>query len=725
MASFSIQAQQSPLSLAFLRDVGGISDDQVTDMVLDHNGDLIVVGTFKNTVTFNASGTVSLTSYMQSASSYSADAFIAKYSSNGTFQWVNTFGGNSLDNVVGVEVDDANNVYVLGSFYDSVDYSIAPGWQTMIAQPGLADLLFAKYSSTGNLVWAKQLGGPSSDAAVDIAIDHSNNIYLTGTFFGTADYDPGPGFDTLTYTTAGPCSFQTPCTPDIFIAKYDTSGHHIWAKQAGSINNDNPRNIVCDANGNVYLSGIFVFNITFGMGAANADTLTSIGTNDAFVAKYLPNGDFVWAKQLGGAASMSISDLQFDHQGNFVITGGFQGATDFDWGPDTTSLTAIVGNSSIYFAKYDSSAHFIFAKKMDQPTPSGQDNGNAVAFDAVDNIYLTGKFYGQNCDFDPSAASVLLSSANSNNYELFLGKYSPNGDYIWADRVGDSGSDEGVALVIDNQSSVFMGSVTSSSGVDYDFNSTVSSYSTAGSSDAVITKYTQCLINTNATLANGTITAAAAGQNYQWINCGVGNAPISGAITQSYTPTNTGTYACVVSTSASCKDTTACIYVDVCALFSAGVTPTSNGVISCTVSNASSYQWLQCDNNGTTFTAISNATSQTFTPTANGSYACKVVKNACVDTTVCYTVNDVGFNELKSFNISIYPNPAHETLQVVSSQIIRQLSVFDIAGHQLMNLNNIHQSNTSVDISSLAAGMYLLRIENTKGNFSNYQFTKQ
>ncbi len=720
-----VQAQQSPLSLAFLRNVGGPSDEQVTDVAIDQNGDIIVVGTFKNTVTFNSGGTISLTSYMQSATSYSADVFIAKYSSTGIFQWVNTYGGNSADNAVGVQVDDANNIYVLGSFYDSVDYSNAPGWQTMVAQPGLADLIFAKYSSSGNLVWAKQLGGPSSDAAVDIAIDDLNNIYLTGTFFGTADYDPGPGFDTLTYTTAGPCSFQTPCTPDVFIAKYDTSGNHIWARQAGSINNDNPKNIVCDAHGNIYLSGIFVFNITFGMGSANADTLTSVGTNDAFVAKYLPNGDFAWAKQLGGTASMNINDLQFDHQGNFVITGGFQGDTDFDWGPDTTSLFSTVGTNNIYFAKYDSSANFVFAKNMEHLNAPGQDYGNAVAFDALDNIFVTGKFYGQNCDFDPSAATAFLSSASSNNNELFLGKYTPTGNYIWADRVGDAGSDEGISLATDNFSSVVMVSNTSSAGIDYDFSSSTSSYTSVGGSDVVITKYTQCIVNTASSLANAVITVQATGANYQWINCGVGNAPISGANSQSFTPTTTGTYACIITNSASCKDTTTCTYVDVCAAFSAGVTSSNPGVITCSVSNASSYQWLQCTNNGTSFTVIPNATSQSFTPTANGSYACKVNKGGCVDTTTCFTINDVGMLEVDILQVTVYPNPAHDVLQLSSIKNIQNIVVFDLAGHQLMMQRNIHDKNIALNISSLSAGMYLLRADDGQGHFSNYQFIKQ
>jgi hypothetical protein len=660
---------------------------------------------------------------MLNASAYSPDVFIAKYSAGGIFQWVNTFGGKSQDLVAGVEIDDANNIYVLGSFTDSVDYSMAPGWQTMYAQSGLADLIFAKYSSSGSLVWAKQLGGQSSDAATDIAIDNNNNIYLTGTFFGTADYDPGPGFDTLTYITAGPCSFQTPCTPDIFLARFDTSGQHIWARQAGSTNNDNPKNLVCDAEGNIYLSGTFVFDITFGIGGPVTDTLTSIGTNDAFVAKYLSNGNLSWSRQLGGTNSMVINDLQFDHQGNFVITGGFQGDTDFDWGIGTSSLFSTPGTNNIYFAKYDSLGNFVFAKNMEHLGAPGQDFGNSVAFDSFDNIYLTGTFYGQNCDFDPSSASVLLSSPNSNNNELFLGKYAPNGDYIWADRVGSTGTDEGKALAIDPQGSLLLAANTSSLGSDFDFSPLSSPYSSLGSIDAVVVKYTQCLINPSVALTNGTLTAISSGFSYQWINCGVGNAPISGANQQSFTPTTTGTYACVLINGASCSDTSNCVFVDICTSFSASVTSPSTGLLTCSVSAATQYQWLTCD--AGTFAAIANANSQSFIPTTNGFYACKVVKNGCIDTTACFSVNDVGMRELQDFRVAVYPNPAKETIQVQSSESMQMICVLELTGKELMRVSVNQGSNETISIASLAAGMYVLQVKGRNNSTASYTFVKE
>jgi hypothetical protein len=163
----------------------------------------------------------------------------------------------------------------------------------------------------------------------------------------------------------------------------------------------------------------------------------------------------------------------------------------------------------------------------------------------------------------------------------------------------------------------------------------------------------------------------------------------------------------------------------VCAAFSAGVTSSNTGVITCSVSNASSYQWLQCTNNGTSFTVIPNATSQSFTPTANGSYACKVNKGGCVDTTTCFTISDVGMLDVDILQVTVYPNPAHDVLQLSSIKNIQNIVVFDVAGHQLMMQRNIHDKNIALNISSLSAGMYLLRADDGQGHFSNYQFIKQ
>ena len=102
-----------------------------------------------------------------------------------------------------------------------------------------------KSDASGNLIWAKNLGG--SNASTSIAVDVLRNVYITGSFRGTADFDPGPG--TYNLTSAG--------DEDIFVTKLDASGNFVWAKKMGGASDDDGNSIAVDASGNVYTTGYF------------------------------------------------------------------------------------------------------------------------------------------------------------------------------------------------------------------------------------------------------------------------------------------------------------------------------------------------------------------------------------------------------------------------------------------------------------------------------------
>ena len=721
-----IVAQQLP-QFAWNKGIGGTAAEKVVDMVVDNNGNTIVTGTFRDTVNFNPPNAGTFTSLMQSATQFSSDVFVAKYDASGNYLWAKTIGGNTQDEAAGVKVDAQGNIYLLAHFYDSVDYDNAPGWQGFMAQPGLSDIILMKYDSNGNIIWAKQIGGPSGDKAVDLALDNQNNIIITGTFFGTADFDPSPAFDTLTYITIAPCSFQTPCTPDMFVAKYDSNGNHIWAKQIGSPNNENPRNIECDRNGNIYISGIFVLSSDFNLNNTPSAVLNSVGTSDVYIAKYAPNGNYIWAKQLGSSSSMNINDLKFDDDDNFVITGGFQGNTDFDWSADSTILSATPGNNSIYLAKYDSSANLLWAKKMNHPNPTGQDNGNSISFDAQKNIYATGFFHGQNCDFNPDPNTTnFLSSAGSNNNETFVAKYSPLGSYIWAHSIGESGTEEGICIKISNDNSLYLATNFGSSNVNFDVftNSTNGIFSTNGGSDFTISKFTQCSINLAVVSQNNSLTAFANNANYQWLNCDIGYLPLQGAVSSSFSPTQSGNYACQISLG-SCTDTTACYNINLCSNFNNAINVSNNGVFAASLNNAT-YQWLNC---AIGFAEIVGATNQSFTPTQNGTYACKISTTTCTDTSDCKEITNVGLNDFEAnSNVILYPNPAQDFITVNfavdASNIIVQIS--DVIGKAVEVKSTPLKNNITINTQNLSKGVYSIKfIQSTTNKTIIKSFVKE
>ena len=255
-----------------------------------------------------------------------------------------------------------------------------------------------------NFQWAKGMGGTFPEEGRSVIVDGSGNVYTTGHFEGTVDFDPNGGVFNLTST-----GYR-----DIFISKLDASGNFIWAKNIGATNLNYGFSILTDVGGNVYTTGFFDGTADFdpGIGVFN---LISTGGLDSFISKLDANGNFIWAKSWGADVSFSIA---FDAIGNIYTTGYFQGTADFDPGAGVFNLTAI-GIYDVSISKLDAIGNFIWAKSMGGP--SSANAGNSITIDASGNVYTTGSFENT-VDFNPGAGVFNLTAVGS--YDIFIHKMS-------------------------------------------------------------------------------------------------------------------------------------------------------------------------------------------------------------------------------------------------------------------------------------------------------------
>jgi phage-related tail fiber protein len=272
------------------------------------------------------------------------------------------------------------------------------------------------FANAQSYQWAKGIGGTGYEYCNHAVIDGSGNLYMTGSFTSTADFNPGTG--TANLTSVG--------QEDIFIAKYDANGNYLWAKRIGSTNPDMGYGIAVDGAGNCYVTGTFELTVDFDPGAGTAN-LTSGGQEDIFIAKYDANGNYIWAKSMGSSGQDYGNCIILDGTGNCYLTGYFQGTVDFDPGVGTANLISNSGSNDIFFAKYDASGNYIWAKSIGSNNP---DNGYGIAVDGTGNLYITGSF-SSTADFDPGAGTANLTS-NSSACDIFFAKYDASGNYIWA-----------------------------------------------------------------------------------------------------------------------------------------------------------------------------------------------------------------------------------------------------------------------------------------------------
>lgn len=299
-------------------------------------------------------------------------------------------------------------------------------------------------AQNNTLDWAVKLGGASSERANAIAVGATGNVYSAGTYSATADFDPG----TATYTLA--CLGGS----DVFISKLDAAGNFVWARSLSGTSNEGISDLTTDAAGNVYSVGYFSGIADFDPGAGTY-TLSAMGTADAFISKLDAAGNFVWAKQLGGAGTTFYAQsITLDPSGNVHVLGNMNGTADLDPGAGTYTLSS-GGYNSVCMVKLDATGSFILAQQYYCAVSNGL-WGNEIASDVAGNIYITGSFFNT-VDFDAGAGTYNLSSING--VSTFITKTDANGNFVWAKSVGNTNQNifntNPASIVVDSQQNVY------------------------------------------------------------------------------------------------------------------------------------------------------------------------------------------------------------------------------------------------------------------------------
>ncbi|HLG35039.1 MAG TPA: SBBP repeat-containing protein [Bacteroidia bacterium] len=419
-------------NFVWAKQMGGTSTDAGESIAIDATGNVYTTGYFVGIVDFDpGSGVFNLTS------AGSGDIFVCKLDASGNFIWAGAMSGTDNEAGYSIAVDTGGNVYTTGFFKGTVDFDPGIGIYNLTAF-GNDDIFVSKLDASGNFLWAKQLSGTNYEEGTAITVDASGNVYTTGAFYNTVDFDPSTGTYNLT-------SFGI---DDIFVSKLDASGNFLWAKQMGGTSDDTGYGIAVDASGNVYTTGIFEDTADFNPGTGIYNMMSDFGY-EIFVSKLNSSGNFIWAKQFGGIDGGGYAhSISVDAGGNVYTTGSFGGNADFDPGPGTYILNEI-GMLDVYVSKLSSSGNFIWAKQMGG---ANTEEGFSIDFDLSGNVYTTGWFAGT-VDFNPDIGTYNLTSSGSD--DIFVSKFSPSGNFLWAVQMGGAGSDRSISMAVDAIGNVY------------------------------------------------------------------------------------------------------------------------------------------------------------------------------------------------------------------------------------------------------------------------------
>ncbi|MES2592983.1 MAG: T9SS type A sorting domain-containing protein [Bacteroidota bacterium] len=353
-------AKYSPSgALTWIRTAGGSSGDYAHCLAVD-NSFVYVGGEVQgsgNKIKFVGS---SIALYAKGSN----DIVVAKYDLNGNLIWARNDGGVYNEEVLGITYDLAGNVYICGFFTTKASFG-----STTITGYGDRDIYVAKYSPSGNFLWAKKAGGSAKDEAKAIKCDAAGNVYICGIFKGSAN------FNGQTVSSKG--------NYDMFVAKYTTNGEMQWVKTAGSTWDDAAWGITVDNAGKIFVTGEFNASVKF-----DAIQLNTTGGGDVFVARYNSSGGVEWAKKAGGTQPDRARAIGTDGS-NIFITGQFGGTATFG------SITRTAAdNSDVFMAAMNNSGSFLWATSAggaaDAPEDLGYESGNAICAGTSGSVYATG-----------------------------------------------------------------------------------------------------------------------------------------------------------------------------------------------------------------------------------------------------------------------------------------------------------------------------------------------
>ena len=457
---------------------GADSSAQANNIVVDGSGNRYVTGEYTGTVAFNPAGGASRISHG------AQDVFLSKFAPDGTFLWVETWGGMGRDVANGLVVDSAGSVYVSGPFVNTVDFNPDGGASHASNAGGMNNIFLSKFDPDGTFQWVKTWG-PSDGGAesYNLAADDSNNVYVVGDFSGTScDFNPWGAHDVH--------ANHPPLIPygklfDAYLSKFDSNGNFIWAKTWGGEGYDDGPGVAVDHLGHVYVGGMYAsqtinFDPAGGSGGLGHPAQDSGILVDVFLSKFDAGGNFLWVRTWGGAGAEDAAEtVAVDGLNNVYIGGRFE-CIDCDFNPlGTADLHSSNGDRDAFISKYDSGGTFQWAKTWGG---SGWDAVGGLVMDGSNQVYATGVF-SNTVDF--GSGSGVLSPGS---FDGFIIKFASSGNFQGVQTWGGTGSDGGNRLARDAAGNLYVVGWFQNK-VNFTPGSGVNNHTSLGTTDAFLSMY--------------------------------------------------------------------------------------------------------------------------------------------------------------------------------------------------------------------------------------------
>lgn len=679
---------------------GGSDEEMGRGITPDTKGNVYLAGTTGSLSNIATTGAYQAT-YGGGSNPNGADAFLSKWDADGNLLWATYYGGTKLDIAYSVACDTADNVYMGG--YTKSDSGIATAGSYQDTKAGTAarsDAFLVKFDTSGQRIWSTYFGGTQNEASKCLALtsDKAGHIYMTGDTRSSGDI-----------ATAGAYQSAIAGYYDVFLAKFDTDGNLDWSTYYGGEEGDYSLGISADTSGNAYIAGYTLS--TTGIATAGAYQGTKDVIEDAFVAKFSPNGNLDWGTYQGGdnfdgATSLSVSGSGIVYVGGQTMSAtGIATANGFQ--------DSLSGTDDGFLSAFDTSGQLLWATYLGG---AGSDPLRSVWANDLGKVYVSGETSSDSGIATPNGINAVYAGS----YDAFLVKFDSTGQRLQGSYFG-GGSSEVNGIMSGSANFIYLSGYTFSGTSIATPNAYQSTLNGSGMQDAFLIKINDCeapaipaaILGDTAICSGTTHTYAVmpvpGASSYTFILPPGWNGQAAGSPDSIYvTPGDTSGILEVVAISA-CGGGSDTQSLQVTVLPTPGPQlVNSNGVLSTTQSYAT-YQWLL---NGT---AIPGANTPTYLPDENGDYSVRVTNSAgCEGLSDTLSLSGLGIVAAGQKTLpDVYPNPAEDYV-IIRSPINAAAALWSVDGRLVMDNIALHEGDNRVALEDLSAGMYWLKIVTDK-----------
>jgi hypothetical protein len=337
------------------------------------------------------------------------DGYVASYRADGTFVWVRTIrptttADSAWPSSVARLPDGA--CLVAGTFHGQVTFGAGELNETVLQTLGTApatspdadyDLFLARYEADGRLAWARRAGGAVNDYVTALVALEDGGAALTGLFRKTATFSPGePGEIVLTSHYA-----------DLFLARYDAAGHVVWVSRAEqealpdgtydplATDYAYGQSLAVEPDGSLLVAGQVIGTVVFGEDEPTETVFTSTDPDygDSFVARYAPDGTFIWVRRAVAGGHYAGRYLALTADGGYVLAGSLVGDAVIGPGPDEvlSDSPGAYASTDVFLARYAADGSVAWARRVGA---DGADDATALAAFPDGSFGLVGTITG-------------------------------------------------------------------------------------------------------------------------------------------------------------------------------------------------------------------------------------------------------------------------------------------------------------------------------------------